>query len=129
MRSAEICSSVEADALQLQCRKFYPQQPRKDPNLGRIVYPFKVSIHGRAWVSKPYEDDVPNLREQSMRNLGDEVHGETLDGFAQKPIGRPKVDHATSTHKATFVTIRGGYAHVEIGVRDHLNNATLLADN
>lgn len=126
MRSAEICTSVEAEVLELQCRKFFPQQPRKDPTLGKIVYPFKVSIHGCARVSKSYEDDVPSLRPQSMRDFGDEVHGETLDGFAQKPIGKPRIDHGTSSHKASFVTIRRGYAHVEISVRDHLNSATIV---
>lgn len=127
MRSAEICTSVEAEVLKLQCRKFFLQQPRKNAKLGNVVYPFKVSIHGRAWVSKPYEDGVPSLRPQSMRDLGDEVHGETLDGFAQKPIAKPRIDHGTSSHKASFVEIRRGYAHVEIGMRDHLNSTMLLA--
>ena len=60
-----------------------------------------------------------------MRMFDDQVHGETLDGFAQKPIKKVVVYHATGTHKASFVTLKDGYAHVEIAPRDHLNSAAL----
>lgn len=128
MRSANVCSSVEAEVLELQCRKFFLQQPKINATLGKVVYPFKVSIHGSARVLEPYEDSAVYHRPKSMRKLGDEVHGETLDGFAQKPVGKPRIDHGTSSHKASFVKIRRGYAHVEIGVRDHLNSIALLAN-
>lgn len=134
MRSAKVCSSVEGETLELQCRKFSVQQPRRHPDLGKVIHPFKISIHGYARVVKPYlkpysavgpNDGSTPLRQQSMLILGDEIHGEAVDGYGQKPIGRPEVRHATASHKATFVKVRGGYAHVEISVRDHLSSAAI----
>lgn len=114
--------------MELQCRKFSPQPPRKDPKLG-LIYPFKLSIHGFARITKPYQLANQAKHDKSLLALGDEVHGEAVDGFSKKPVGRPRVEHATHTHKATFVDLRGGaYAHVEIGVRDQLADARRSSD-
>lgn len=123
MRSTTVCNSVEGDTIELQCRKFYTHPPRRDPNRG-LVYPFKVSIHGFARISKPYETNAPISRKESFVGEGDEIHGEALDGYSLKPIAKAKIEHATSTHKASFVTLRKGYAHIEIGMREHMAKIT-----
>ncbi|NMG29446.1 hypothetical protein [Aromatoleum evansii] len=91
-----------------------------------LIYPFKVSIHGFARVVKAYESESSLFRKSSFWKVDDEIHGEALDGHSSKPISRPTVTAATATHKASFVDIRNGYAHVEIGIREHMSK---IADN
>lgn len=118
MIATSVCCSLEAEKIEIQARKFLMQTPRRDSKLNKLVYPFKVSIFGIARVSQVYPDDQGLYRECSMRCEGDELRGETLDGFATKPIGKQRVAKATASHKATFVDCRGGvYAHIEIGPR------------
>lgn len=89
-----------------------------------MIYPFKLSIHGYARISKTYEAGKALKSTKSFIAEGDEIHGEAVDGYSCKPLGKPTVEHATATHKASFVKARGGaYAHVEIGVRDQLASA------
>ena len=119
MKSASVCTSIEGEKIYISCRKFSPQPPRKES--GRTVYPFKLSIFGSAAVEKAYERQDQLSRKQSHWSIGDEVHGEAVDGYAGKPIAPRVLENKTHTHKAQGVIIRGGaYAHVEIGVRDHL---------
>lgn len=121
MRLSTIGSTVEGEKMELQCRKFSSHPPRRDSKLKKLVYPFKLSIHGFARITETYQDGKELCRETSHTALGDEVHGEAIDGFSLKPHGKERVEHATGTHKATFVSLRGGaYAHVEIGVREQL---------
>lgn len=94
-----------------------------------MIYPFKLSIHGSATVEKTYDEEDQLSRKESFWSLGDEVHGEAVDGYAGKPIKTPVVVNATHTHKAQSVTIRGGaYAHVEIGIRDHLTSVKKITN-
>lgn len=121
MRLSAIGDSVEGNGLELQCRKFHLQGPIKSKLANRLVYTFKLSIHGFARVSKVLPDSTTKISEDSLINEGDEIHGETINGFSSKAPGRPKLQHATSTHKASFVATHGhSYASVEIGVRDQL---------
>lgn len=121
MRASSIGNSVEGNALALQCRKLKMHGPIKSKLTKRLVYNFKLSIHGFAKVTKPLSDECEQISPGSMISEGDEIHGETINGFSVKPLGREEVKHATGTHKATFVATRGqSYASVEIGVRDHL---------
>lgn len=121
MRYAEVCTSIEAEKMEIQCRRFTARTPKKDAKLGKTVYPFKLSIHGFARVTEAYAKDAILYRDESHTGSDDELHGTTVDGFAVKPLGKQRVEHATGTHKATYVQCRGGvYAHVEIGVREHL---------
>lgn len=119
MKSACVCTSIEGETISIVCRKFSPQPPRRES--GKLVYPFKLSIHGSATIGKAYDGKDQLKRDESFWSEGDEVHGEAVDGYAGKPIKAPVLVNETHTHKAQAVTIRGGaYAHVEIGVRDHL---------
>lgn len=121
MRASSIGDSVEGNALELQCRKFKMHGPTKSKFTKRLVFSFKLSIHGFARITKSLSEDCSKISPDSMLSEGDEIHGETINGFSSKPPGREEVKHATSTHKATFVATRGqSYAQVEIGVRDHL---------
>jgi len=125
MRSSAIGDSVEGNALELQCRKFHLQGPIKTKLTKGLVFSFKLSIHGFARVSKTLAEKCTPISDASRLNEGDEIHGETINGFSSKPPSRPEVKHATSTHKATFVATRGqSFASVEIGVRDQLQAIT-----
>lgn len=127
MKSALVCTSIEGERIAIVCRKFSPQPPRKDS--GKMVYPFKLSIHGSAVVEKAYDIKDQLMREVSHWIVGDEIHGEAVDGYAGKPIKPPVLVNETHTHKAQSVTLRGGaYAHVEIGVRDHLSSVKQIAN-
>lgn len=126
MRSSAIGDSVEGNGLDLQCRKFHLHGPTKTKLTKGLVYTFKLSIHGYARVSKTLADKTAPISSSSRLDEGDEIHGETINGFSSKPPGRPEVKHATSTHKATFVSTRGqSFASVEIGVRDQLQSISL----
>ncbi|MFJ3112320.1 hypothetical protein [Pseudomonas putida] len=121
MRTSAVGDSVEANALELQCRKFALNGPTKSKLTNALVYNFKLSIHGFARITKPLGSDEPQTFSAAMIQEGDEIHGESITGFSSKAPGRQEVKHATSTHKATFVSTKGkSYARVEIGVRDHL---------
>lgn len=121
MRTSAVGDSVEGSALKLQCRKFLLQKPIKNKHTNSMVFPFKLNIHGYATVTKELSENLEKIFEKSRTNEGDEIHGETINGFSAKAPGKPSVDHATSTHKATFVATRGqSYATVEIGIRDQL---------
>lgn len=121
MRSSSVCSSIEAEKIELQCRKFSPQRPRKDSRLSKTVYPFKLSIYGIARVLESYPEGRELYRSVSLKEGGDEINGEALDGFSFRPLGRPEVRNATHTHKASFIQCVGGvYVHVEIGNREQL---------
>lgn len=121
MRTSAIGDSVEGNALELQCRKFSLHGPTKTKKTKALVFAFKLSIHGFARVAKELQDSTNQISEDSMIDEGDEIHGETINGFSSKAPSRPEVKHATSTHKASFVSTRGpSYAVVEIGVRDQL---------
>lgn len=125
MRLSAIGDSVEGNGLELQCRKFHLQGPIKSKLVKGLVFTFKLSIHGFARVSKILPDPSTKISEGSLLNEGDEIHGETINGFSSKAPGRPKIKHATSTHKASFVATHGqSYATVEIGVRDQLQAIT-----
>ncbi|MGO4366417.1 hypothetical protein [Pseudomonas sp. PAB10] len=123
MKSSVVGDSVEGDGLDLQCRKFTLHPPKKNKDLNLVVYPFKLSIFGYATVKKEFSKSETLVKETSGRNVGDEIHGETVGGFSAKAPSKPEVKHATSTHKASFITTRGqSFAFVEIGVRDHLQS-------
>ena len=123
MRSSTVCTSLEAKKIELQCRKFYAQRPRKDLKLKKIVYPFKLGIHGFARINEAYSSKDELYCSESLWGAEDEIHGTTLDGFAVKALGKERVEKATGTHKATFVDCRGGvYVHVEIGLREQYQN-------
>lgn len=127
MKSACVCTSIEGEKISIVCRKFSLQMPRRDS--GITVYPFKLSIHGSATVEKAHDGEGQLKRKESFWSVGDEVHGEAVDGYAGKPIKSPVLVNATHTHKAQSVTIRGGaYAHVEIGVRDHLTSVKQITN-
>lgn len=120
MKSSQICTSIEGQSIDIQCRKFTAHPPRRDPNLG-LVYPFKLGIRGLARVGRPLDPGSDPWRSGSFTASGDQIFGETIDGFAGKPIRNVRVGPATGRHKGSFVTIRGpAYAHVEIGVRELL---------
>lgn len=121
MRYSSVCESIEAEKIEIRCRKFVPQQPRMDPKLGKVIYPFKLNIHGFARISEVYPSSKKSYKEKSYRGADDEIHGETLDGFSLKPAGKTRVKRGSGSHKAQFVQCRGGsYVHVEIGVREQL---------
>lgn len=122
MKSSDVCTSIEGESLEITCRKFMPKPPKRDAKLGKLVYPFKLSIHGSATIKKEFENKGNPWREISHLNHNDEIHGEALDCFAGKPLKKPDLINATGTHKAMRLTTYGGsYAHVEIGIREHLN--------
>ena len=121
MRSSAIGDSVEGDSLELQCRKISLHGPTKNKLSPKLVFSFKLSIHGYARIAKPLADLTAVLSQTSHVSEGDEIHGERIFGFSFKPLGRQEVKHATGTHKATFVATKANsYALIEIGVREHL---------
>ena len=120
MKSSVICTSIEGNAIDLQCRKLTVHPPRREIGVG-IVYPFKLGIRGNATIARPLNAGESPWRLSSYLAIGDEVFGETVDGFSGKPVKDAKVKKASGRHKGSFVTVKGrAYAHVEIGVRELL---------
>ena len=94
--------------------------PRRDPQLG-VVYPFKMGIRVLATISQPLASSSRPWRPVSHLVPGDQLFGESIDGFSGKPIKGEKVSKASGRHKGSFVKIRKhAYAHVEIGVTELL---------
>ena len=130
MITSGVGDSVEGDGLNLQCRKLYLHGPIKSKDLNRLIYTFKLSIHGFATVSKSLPENAIAVSESSRTDIGDAIHGEAIGGYSFKAPGRQTVDHATSTHKAKFISTRSqSFAFVEIGVRDHLQAAAKTIGN
>lgn len=123
MRSNVVCSSIEGEGMELQCRKFFPRPPRKLPT-GTIIYPFTLSIYGIATVTKTLESQKSTWQTTSMVALDDSINGESIDGYAEKPLGKPVVRKGTGRHKASFIVSKAHcFAHVQIGTRDSLQDS------
>jgi len=122
VKSSSVCTSIEGEKISITCRKFSAQPPYL--KAGKLVYPFKLSIHGTAKVKEAYSNDSQLKVQKSHWSEGDEIHGEAVDGYSGKAFRNPpQVINLTSTHKAQAVEMRGGvYAHVEIGMRDQLTD-------
>ena len=127
MKSSEIGASVEGESLILQSRKYTVHVPYRDRDTKMMVYPFKLSIFGIATIKKALSGVNP-VNPTSFIDEDDEVHGTSLSGHSSKILGRETVQHATHTHKATFVTTRGlSYAVVEAGTREQMQQVAVDA--
>ena len=122
MKSSAVCTSIEGEKISINCRKFSVQIPYRDS--GKFYFPFKLSIHGAATIKEAYASKNKLKNQNSFWGEGDEIHGEAVDGYSGKAFRKePEVVNLTSTHKAQAINMRGGvYAHVEIGMREQLNN-------
>ena len=119
MQSNAVCSSIEGETVELETRKYSPRPPKKLPGIG-VVYPFTLSIYGVARIHKANEEGHSKRVATSMIAKGDSVNGESIDGYALKPLGKSSVEHATGRHKASFIMAKKCYAHVQISPRDAL---------
>lgn len=121
-----IGASIEALSLGLQARKFLPRLPERDAKINVVVYPFKLSIFGKARIEKELSPLKAIWLESSHLNLGDELHGESVTGHSEKPLARPSIEHATGTHRASVLRTKGrSFARIEIGVRALLQQKKL----
>jgi hypothetical protein len=123
-----IGTSVEALSFGLQTRKFLPRIPERDATINAVVYPFKLSIFGKVRINKELEPKKAIWLASSRLDLGDELHGEAINGRCEKPLGRPSIEHATGTHRASVLSTRGrSFAQIEIGIRALLQQKQLPA--
>jgi hypothetical protein len=124
-----ISDSIEGELLGLQTRKFLPRPPRKDEIVGKIVYPFKLTILARATVTGELVPKRPIWSPHSHLNVGDELQGESIEGHASKPLRTPSVAPATGRHKASFLIAKGpAFAKLEIPVRARLQQKPAIAN-
>lgn len=120
-KHTDVGTSIEGSSLSLQTRKYLPKPPEKDSKLGKVVYPFKLTIFGIARIAAELNPKLPLWSLGSKLDHGDELHGESIFGRSEKPLGKPSVVNATGSHKATALATRGrSFAKIEVGVRSLL---------
>lgn len=123
-------SSVEGEKLNLKTRQFHVQLPKKDPVSGARRFCFKLGINSEAEVSEALADTTRSIYTNSLLAVGDSIHGETVTGWACKPLGPPYVSKGSGTHSAKYLSISGGCcAVVVIPPREILQSAEAVARN
>lgn len=124
VRMATVGSSVEGEKVQIETRQFHAKLPARNPITKRLVYNFKLGIHGSAEITECYGNpDVQVVYSTSLKDVGDVVHGTSLTGWAIKPLKDPHVKKATGTHSGSFLDLSGGcFVSVDIPPRDHLQS-------
>jgi hypothetical protein len=124
-----ICSSIEAEKIELKTRKFNSSPPVIDAGSKEMRWGFQLGMNSSAWIEEPYaspEKSVAFL--SSMVATADKLTGGCIDGWSRKPLGKPHVSKGSGTHSATFLSIRGGcYAHIQTPAREHLENPAMDA--
>jgi len=113
----EICTSIEGKKVFLQCRQFNPFLPRIDPKLGCLIYPFKMGVSSKAIVEEELNPKKHKFRVESILDKDTCIKGETIDGFAIKPVKETKIIH-TGAHRGRVINTNCfTFAHIEIGFR------------
>jgi len=117
MIHTKICTSIEGEKLAFQCRQFNPFLPRIDPKIGCLIYPFKMGISSKAIVEEELNPKEYKFRVESILDKDTCIKGETIDGFAVKPLKETKIIH-TGAHRGRVINTNSfTFAHIEIGFR------------
>lgn len=88
--ATEVCSSIEGGRITFKTRQFYSKTPRRDNDLGKLVFPFKLGINSVGEIMLPLE--VQPVDVASLTNVGDKINGTSIDGFSTNPIS-PSLVH------------------------------------
>lgn len=90
-----------------------------------MVYPFRLSIHGYAFVTQALAPEAKPVDPESDCAVGAEVRGESLWGYAGK-VSRPELKQLTGGHKGTEVAAqRHALVRLETPLRQVLERAAL----
>ncbi|WP_322086051.1 hypothetical protein [Burkholderia sp. BCC1999] len=122
-----ICSSIEAEKIELKTRKFNASPPTIDPGSKQMRWGFQLGMNSSAWIDQPYSSPMNDVVfTTSMVAQGDLLTGGCIDGWSRKPLGKPHVSKGSASHSATFVSIKGGcYAHIQTPAREHLDSPAM----
>ena len=127
-RAIAICSSIEAEKIELKTRKFDSSPPIIEKATRKMIYKFQLGINSSAAISQPYASPETSVKyETSMTASGDEPTVGCIDGWTYSPP-KAAVGKGSGAHSATFVAIKGGcYAHIQTPAREHLNDPDMDA--
>jgi hypothetical protein len=123
-RKGNVGDSIEGRKVSVQTRQFHPFPPKKNAETGERRYGFKLGIRSTAEIAEENDAaDIP-VSSKSMKSLGDSVFGESISGWARKPLGDPNVSKGSASHSAGFLLISGGcFAQVVVGPREIMENS------
>lgn len=124
-----ICSSIEAEKIELKTRKFNSSPPVMDAQSKEMRWGFQLGMNSSAWIGQAYDaPETSVVFDSSMVEDDDKLTGGCIDGWSKKPLGKPHVQKGSGSHSATFVSIKGGcYAHIQAPAREHLDNPDMAA--
>lgn len=117
MIQTAVCTSIEGDKLFLQCRQFNPFQPRIDPTMNCIIYPFKMGINSKAIIEEELNPKEYKFRAKSILEKDTCIKGESIEGFSVKPLGAVEIIH-TGAHRGRVINTKSfSFAHIVVGIR------------
>lgn len=124
-----ICSSIEAEKIELRTRKFNSSPPVMVAGSKEMRWGFQLGMNSFAQIEEAYASPKTSVVfVSSMVDVADKLTGGCIDGWSRKPLGRPHVSKGSGSHSATFVSIKGGcYAHIQTPAREHLDNPAMAA--
>lgn len=99
-------ASIEAEKADAITRKIIQMTPVRNPKLACIIFPFKLDRNCEIIISKELDPKEPKIDNNSLLNLGDGLKGDMIYGFSEKSVPSPDVKKGSSTHKASFLTIK-----------------------
>jgi hypothetical protein len=123
-----ICSSIEAEKIQIKTRQFNPSPPIMDATTRQMRWNFQLGINSSAWIVHEYSSKASVVFETSMVANEDKITGGCIDGWSRRPLGKPNVEKGSGTHSAEFLVVKGGcYAHIQTPERAHLNSPAMTS--
>lgn len=126
-----IGASVEGEKVDLHTRQFFHYPPKRRPGTKTSLYLFKLGIRGTATITEAYATAAEACEySSSMLCVGDSIAGQSITGWAKKPLGKPNVTMGSGTHNESQLSISGGcFASVEISPREHLQSPEIQKRN
>lgn len=124
-------AAIEGEKLKLQTRKFDSYPPKRVAETKQVRYTFKMGMHSDAEIAEAYPNpQAVCIYRTSMVCVGDKISGQTISGWALKPLGPPNISKGSGTHSASHLSISGGcYSWIAISPREILENAEFQKDN
>ncbi len=107
-------TSLEADGIDMRCRKFLPRLPEPCPQFGKPLFVSSLENNAEVVIVRELRPKVPILNANSLLDKGQTLKGDKIRVRTEKAIGLPKIRPGSSAHRAQYFKSRGyTFAQIE----------------